>query len=403
MQQPEHASSSGESLLGTRHRPSGLNSRFSGRHLKFEDYIAHTRQMLAAARADRGADDFEKILDGNAPFELKPNGDYPRGKGKPYRRGVLLTHGLTDSPYSMRSLASFFQQNGFRVMAVLLPGHGSRPGDLLEVHWREWAKAVAYGVEHLAAEAEEIYLGGLSCGAALSVHQSLHDDRVRGLFLFSPALRITPRARWANLHKLYSWANPAAQWLDVLPDRDIYKYESFAKNGAAQMFALTQAVAAGLKGPALEIPVFAVASRDDVSVDESATVELMAQARHPASKLVLYTTDVKDVPHGIRADRVELVNSALPDQRILSSAHTGIVVPPEDEHYGRNGTYCNCNHYFAHDVEKYHACVNGQGSVWLGEVTERNLQAGTLRRLTYNPHFAAMTSSLKRFIEDVTG
>jgi esterase/lipase len=43
----------------------------------------------------------------------------------------------------MRHLADFFRQNGFRVMAVLLPGHGTQPGDLLDVTWQEWARPSA--------------------------------------------------------------------------------------------------------------------------------------------------------------------------------------------------------------------------------------------------------------------
>ena len=176
--------------LEPRHRPSGLNSHFNANRLAFAEYVARNRDMLYRAHA--GAADLQKIVDGNAPFELKPPACFPAGRQKPYRRGVLLTHGLTGSPYSMRHLAEFFRDNGFRVMAVLLPGHGTQPGDLLEVTWQEWAKAVAYGAYKLAEEVDEVYLAGYSIGGALSVYQSLRDDRVRGLFLFSPAIKITP-------------------------------------------------------------------------------------------------------------------------------------------------------------------------------------------------------------------
>jgi len=224
-----------------------------GSRLAFADYVARNRDMLSRAHA--GAADWEKIVDGNAPFELTPNNPSPPpcrgraregveaslpGQQKPYRRGVLLTHGLSDSPYFMRHLAAFFQENGFRVMAVLLPGHGTQPGDLLEVTWQEWARTVAYGADKLAEEVDEVYLAGYSTGATLSVYQSLRDNRVRGLFLFSPALRITRRAALANLHKLYSWLIPSAKWVDIKPDLDIYKNESFTKNAAAQTYARDQ-------------------------------------------------------------------------------------------------------------------------------------------------------------------
>jgi esterase/lipase len=378
-----------------------LNSGFNGSGLMFADYVARTRDMLAEAHAKTAAADLAKIIDGNAPFELKPVAGVSAGREKTYRRGVLLTHGLTDSPYFMRYLAEFFRENGFRVMAILLPGHGTQPGDLLDATWREWAKAVTYGADRLAQEADEIYLAGFSAGGALSVYQSLHDDRVRGLFLFSPAFEITPRAAWANLHRLYSWLIPSAKWVNISPDKDIYKYESFPKHAAAQMYALTKELNRLLQKHETGIPVFTAASQDDTTANTPATIEFMAHARHPSSRLVLYSNDTGKSPPGIPAEKLELVNSALPEQKILSSAHTSIVLPSDDPHYGAAGDYSNCTHYYPDDMEKYDACNNRPGEVLQGETTEANLKAGTLRRLMYNPNFAALKVSMKRFIDSL--
>jgi esterase/lipase len=385
--------------LEARHQPSGLNSQFNGDRLSFTDYVARNREMLGRAHAD--ADDLQRKVDGNAPFELKPPAGFPAGQQKPYRRGVLLTHGLTGSPYSMRHLAAFFQENGFRVMVVLLPGHGTQPGDLLEVTWQVWAKAVAYGTDKLAEEVDEVYLAGYSIGGALSVYRSLRDNRVRGLFLFSPALRITPKAAWANLHKLYSWLVPSAKWVDIKPDLDIYKYESFTKNAVAQTYALTQAVNVQLQLHELGIPVFTVASEDDITVKTSATLEFIARSRHSSSKLVLYTTEPEKFPSDIPAEKLELVNSAIPEQRILSSAHTAIVIPPEDKHYGIAGEYSNCVHYYPDDMGKYAACIKNPAADFQGEITEKNLAAGILHRLMYNPNFAALKVSMRRFMDSL--
>ena len=192
-----------ESLpLEARHQPSGLNTLFNGDQLAFAEYVEHSRAMIAKTHVGVNGPESKRIIDGNAPFELKPPASCPAGNQKAYRRGVLLTHGLTDSPYFMRGLAAFFQENCFRVMAILLPGHGTRPGDLLDVSWQEWAKAEAYGTDQLAAEVDEVYLAGFSTGGALSVYQSLRDKRVRGLFLFSPALKVTSLGAVANVHKI---------------------------------------------------------------------------------------------------------------------------------------------------------------------------------------------------------
>jgi len=392
--------------LEVRHRPSGLNSFFignpssKGNKLSFAEYVVRNREMLRKARA--GASVQERIVDGNAPFELEPPPGFPAGQQKKYRRGVLLTHGLTDSPYQMRHLASFFQQNGFCVKVVLLPGHGTQPGDLLEVKWQEWAKTVAYGAYQVAEEADEVYLAGCSMGATLSVYHSLRDKRVRGLFLFSPAFKVTRRAALANLHKLYSWLLPAAKWVHIKPDLDIYKYESFTKNAVAQIFSLIRSLNAQLNVRKLDIPIFAAASMDDVTVKISATLEFMARSNNPSSKLILYTTVPEKIPTIISPDKLELVNSVIEDQKILSSAHTAIVMPPEDKHYGKAGEYSNCMHYFPDDMGKYEACLHHPEQDYQGEVTEENLKSGVLRRLTYNPHFSELESSMRRFIDSLS-
>lgn len=374
-----------------RHQPSGLTTTFSG--LSFTDYVSTTRNMLL--QAHREAANPEKIVEGNAPFELKPQAGFTAGKDKPCRRGVLLTHGLTDSPYFMRHLAELFQDNGFHVMAILLPGHGTQPGDLLDIRWQEWAKTLAYGVEQLSGEVDEIYLSGYSLGGALSVYHSLSDARVRGLFLFSPAFRISPKAAWANMHKLYSWLIPSAKWLTICPDTDYYKYESVTKQAVAQTWALTRELNAKLTHRSFDLPVFIAASAEDTTVDTAATLQFMRRAQHPASHMLLYSAEANDT----LTDKVERVNSCLPDTRILSFSHTSIVIPATDTHYGASGEYRNCLHYYPHEMEKYAACLRHPEQTFLGELTPKNLAKGLLCRLTYNPEFAQLKASMQRFID----
>ena len=376
-------------MQAERLQPSGHNSRFAFGGDSFVDYIEAMRGMLA--QVHRGADASERI-DGNAPFELSPQ------TGGHCRRGILLMHGLLDSPYHMRHLAAFFRDQGFRVMAPLLPGHGTVPGDLLDVKWEEWAKAVAFGANCLAREVDELYLGGFSMGGTLSLRHALIDERVRGMFLFVPALKIAPAAQLANLHKLYSWLRPASKWVDVLPDRDPFKYESFTKNAAAQTYALIAGFHEKLRQRELSLPVFAAASLDDTTVDANTTLEFIKSSPNPASRLVLYATEPKIVTP---SPRVETVCSLVPEQRILSSAHTAIVVPPEDAHYGIGGDYANCLHYYRSDSERYKRCWAEPDSTWQGELTRANLNTGVLRRLMYNPHFAELLESMKCFIADL--
>jgi hypothetical protein len=158
-------------------------------------------------------------------------------------------------------------------------------------------------------------------------------------------------------------------------------------------------VDAQLEDNAVDIPVFTAASQDDTTVDTSATIEFMSHTLHPSSKLVLYSTSPGQVPSGISAGKVELVNSVKPEQKILSSAHTAIVLPPGDAHYGMNGVYSYCLHYYPDEKLKYDACNNTPGKNFQGELTRENLDAGIMRRLMYNPDFAALKISMKIFID----
>lgn len=392
-----------QEALDVRHQLSGINSRFNFAGNQFNDYIRSTREMIRSARTDLNATyDADHVVDGNAPFELRPSADCPAGKEKRYRRGVLLTHGLTDSPYFMRPLGRIFRDRCFLVKAILLPGHGTRPGDLLQVTWQEWAKAVAFGVDSLAREVDSIYVAGFSTGGALSIHRSIHDPRIRGVFLFAPAVKISPFGIMANWHEAYSWLSPKAKWLDIAPDLDPYKYESFPANAADQIHLLTVQLVADLnRQKRFMPPVFAAISEDDASVFSSATVQFFKEAIHPLSTLVLYTTNSKDtILPDISSDKVKRVNSHLPERRILSSAHTAIVLPPDDPHYGASGTYASCLHYYPKALDKYRQCKSKKED-FLGEVTESNLKKGIIRRLTYNFDFDNLTVLLSNFVESL--
>ena len=147
---------------------------------------------------------------------------------------------------------------------------------------------------------------------------------------------------------------------------------------------------------ALPLPIFAVASGDDTTVQSLATLDLMDAAVHPASRLLWYSNTAPKLQN---VSRLLWVDSAVPEQRILSSAHTAIVLSESDPHYGRNGDYSNCAHYYPHEPEKYIVCRTRPAEVAQGEITADNLQSGIMRRLMYNPNFAGMTASMTDFIK----
>lgn len=381
--------------LTERHEASGLNNSFNYQGNSFSEYILETRAMLIQARTDLNGGERETILLGNMPFQLAPAADCPAGSDHQYRKGILLTHGLTDSPYLMKDLAAFFQAQCFRVFAVLLPGHGSRPGDLLKVRWTDWTRAVQFGADALAKEVDELYLGGFSTGAAAAIYQANRSSRVAGLILFSPAIAVSSLAPVSCVLNNLGFLGDKRRWIDLLPDEDHFKYESFPANAGCQISKLTSEIKSSRSSNPITVPLFVAASQDDTTVKTAATIELVAAATNPVKKMVLYGD--KQVEN---ADSVlELVSVKDQAKHLLSSAHTGIVKPAGDPHYGISGAYKLCAVYFD-DKKDYDRCKAGQAD-YLGEVSKPNKKLGVVQRLTFNPKYDELLNSLSEFLNTI--
>ena len=87
--------------------------------------------------------------------------------------GVLLVHGLSDAPYSLRAIAERLHAEGYTVVGLRVPGHGTCPRALAEATSEDWIAAVQVGVRGVRAllpAGAPLVLAGYSNGGALSVH-----------------------------------------------------------------------------------------------------------------------------------------------------------------------------------------------------------------------------------------
>jgi len=180
----------------------------------------------------------------NRTFELSPSN---------VKGGVLMLHGLTDSPYSMRHLARIFEEQGYYVLALRMPGHGTIPSGLLTATWKDWMAATYLGARHVREKIGKdlpFFMVGYSNGGALAVKymmESLENetkpmpDRA---ILLSPMLGVTFFARFSTWHKTLSWLPyfEKFKWLDVLPEYDPFKFNSFPKAAGEQSYLLTNAI-----------------------------------------------------------------------------------------------------------------------------------------------------------------
>ena len=96
--------------------------------------------MLDRYSPGSGADPRKYATNWNRSFELST--EQPRG-------GVLLLHGMSDSPYALRALGNALHKHGYWVVGMRLPGHGTAPSGLRHISRPDMAAAIRIGMAHL--------------------------------------------------------------------------------------------------------------------------------------------------------------------------------------------------------------------------------------------------------------
>lgn len=82
---------------------------------------------------------------------------------------MLVLHGFTGSPVSVRPLAELLSKRGFAIEMPLLPGHGTRPKDLLPTRYADWRAEALAALTRLRARTQQVFAVGLSMGGTLAL------------------------------------------------------------------------------------------------------------------------------------------------------------------------------------------------------------------------------------------
>jgi len=166
--------------------------------------------------------------------------------------GVLLLHGMSDSPYSLRSIGQLLHGHGAYVIGMRVPGHGQAPSGLVDTEWEDMAAAVRLAVRELQDKSAGVplYIIGYSNGGALAVQytlDSLADESLKivdGLILMSPEIGVTKLAALAKWQERlgHLLGLEKLAWNSLLPEYDPWKYGSFALNAGKQAYEITQEI-----------------------------------------------------------------------------------------------------------------------------------------------------------------
>lgn len=122
--------------------------------------------------------------------------------------GVLLCHGITGSPQSMRPWAEHLAAADFTVACPRLPGHGTSWRECNTTRWQDWYGTVESELARLVARCDSVFVFGLSMGGTLALRLAQrHPSDVAGLVLVNPS--VTTRRRGSRLLPLLARVLPS--------------------------------------------------------------------------------------------------------------------------------------------------------------------------------------------------
>lgn len=105
-------------------------------------------------------------------------------------KAVLLIHGWTSTPYEVRRLGVYLNENGYTVSGPMLRGHGTVSSDLKNVHWTDWLEDIKKSYDDLKKNHSKVYVAGTSIGACLAVILASKKTGIAGLILMAMPYKI---------------------------------------------------------------------------------------------------------------------------------------------------------------------------------------------------------------------
>jgi esterase/lipase len=362
--------------------------QFPGASSDFGKYIEQVEEYLIRHSLP-GRSESEIRL--NLPFEIHASSQVP------YRGKYLLIHGLNDSAYVWTDIAQAIAARGFDVRAILLPGHGSHPGEMLNVSYKSWLRSVREHYEHWQVDDTPIYIGGFSLGGVLATILALEKPEIAGLLLISPAYhsRLNTLLRWSGIYAMFR------PWMfgGLITEDNPVKYNSIPINSGTQYFNSTIHLKKMMRddkkpwlGERLRMPVMMVVTANDSVVDiEYSRHVFHRHFRNPHSRLLIYQQ------HKASAQPEEVIRTGhFPQRRIINLSHLSLLNAPHNPLFGENGSVLVCN---GNKYPIYLACTQASGH-WFGAQHTPSPDGVAVARSTYNPDFGYLLELFDQVFRD---
>lgn len=223
----------------------------------------------------------------------------------------------------------------------------------------------------------------------------LHPEDVDGLIGLSPAYNISSysKAKWAP------FVRPFVPWIDRGVADDAMRYEAMPTRGVVETIKAIKAMNGQLDSThSIEIPWLLVQSLDDAVILPAANEQLWKDhAAHPDSRLIkFFSGELPEVePRMISMSGKDL------EQRVLGLSPIAIQNSPDNEHYGREGSFRNCGLTAPRDRGLVRTCQ--EASEVLYGLWNSKVDAETpLAISTFNPSFGKLAFELRAFAGKLT-
>ncbi|MGO1228168.1 alpha/beta hydrolase [Brachybacterium sp. AOP42-C2-15] len=204
------------------------------------------------------------------------------------RGGLLLCHGFTGSPQSMRPWAEDHAERGWAVELPLLPGHARTERELAETRWQDWYGCVRDAALDLSQEQGPIAVGGLSMGGALALALAA-DPQLRGriaaVVAVNPGMTLPPAANFAELIAPVVRTLPGIGSDIALPGAVEEAYGKMPLRAVAQLRRFFRRTRQQLG--AVEVPLLLATSSVDHTVPPTDSDIVAAGVRGPVERLAL--------------------------------------------------------------------------------------------------------------------
>ena len=202
--------------------------------------------------------------------------------------GVLVLHGFTGNPFSMRPLAESLAKAGHSVELPLLPGHGTVVDDMVETGWEDWSTAAESAYLDLAGRCERVAVVGLSMGGTLSCWLAERHAEIVGIAVINPLVEPPTDDLVVAVQSLLDAGTSVMDGIGsdiALPDATELSYAGTPVAPLLSLFDGVRGVSAGLSS--IRCPVLLFSSREDHVVPPTNGDLLAASVSGPCERVWL--------------------------------------------------------------------------------------------------------------------